>query len=166
MFRVRAGNPAARRARLLAAAVPFLFASLSDAAGAGAFPARGGTVRVPPGFHVDVSSAEVPGARSIALGERGTVFVGTRREGKVCAVQDRNGDGGAERVVTIVRGLDMPNGVAFRDGSVYAAEVSRVIRLEGIEARPEDRGPPAVVDDSFPRDAIRDGEPEERTPGN
>lgn len=46
----------------------------------------------------------------------------------------------------------MPNGVAFRDGALYVAEVNRVIRFDGIESRLADPGTPVVVNDGFPRD--------------
>jgi len=110
-------------------------------------------IRLPPGFSISVFSDQVPGARSLALGTRGTVFVGTRAQGRVYALVDADRDGRAERVITIARGLNQPNGVAFRDGSLYVAEVSRVIRFDGIEERLDRPPTPVVVNDSFPRDA-------------
>ena len=62
----------------------------------------------------------------MALGSQGTLFVGTREEGKVYAVRDRNGDHIADEVITIAKGLNMPNGVAFRGNALYVAEVHRV----------------------------------------
>ncbi|HEV7498903.1 MAG TPA: hypothetical protein VGQ33_02815, partial [Vicinamibacteria bacterium] len=53
----------------------------------------------PPGFHVTVFSAAVPGARSLTLGAKGTVFVGTQA-GAVYAVVDRDHDGVDDRVET------------------------------------------------------------------
>src|SRR3954468_22483687 len=70
---------------------------------------------VPAGFKVQVFSASVPGARSLTLGAKGTVFVGTKA-GSVYALVDSSGDGTADAVHTIASGLDMPNGVAFRQG--------------------------------------------------
>jgi glucose/arabinose dehydrogenase len=109
-------------------------------------------IRLPPGFAITVFSDRVPGARSLAIGARGTVFVGTRSQGTVYALVDADLDGRAERVLAIARGLDQPNGVAFRDGDLYVAEVSRVIRFDGIEDRLERPPAPVVVNDSFPRD--------------
>jgi glucose/arabinose dehydrogenase len=99
-------------------------------------------ITVPSGFKVDVFSAAVPGARSLALGAKGTVFVGTRA-GPVYAVVDRDANGVADEVFTIASGLDMPNGVAFRQGALYVAEVSRVRRYDAIEDHL--RSPPAPV---------------------
>src|SRR5687768_15024412 len=70
-------------------------------------------VRLPPGFRIALY-ARVPGARSLALGKEGTVFVGTReRGGSVFAITDKDRDGKGEEVFTLGRGLMMPNGVAF-----------------------------------------------------
>jgi glucose/arabinose dehydrogenase len=107
-------------------------------------------IKLPTGFRIDVYSANVPGARSMTLGAKGTLFVGSRSEGKVYAVVDRNGDHKADSVITIDSGLRSPNGVAFRDGSLYVAEISRVLRYDNIEARLNDPPGPVVVNSSFP----------------
>jgi glucose/arabinose dehydrogenase len=62
----------------------------------------------------------------------------------VYALRDEDGDGKAERRWTVASGLNQPNGVAFKDGSLYVAEISRILRFDGIEER-LDR-PPAPVD--------------------
>ena len=111
-----------------------------------------GDIRLPPGFRIDVYAAGVPGARSMAISPGGILFVGTRTAGNVYAVLDRGGKGRADEVITVARGLNMPNGVAFRDGALFVAEVSRVLRYDGIEARLKDPPKPAVVNDTFPRD--------------
>jgi len=107
-------------------------------------------IQLPPGFQITVY-ARVPGARSMTLSPSGTLFIGTREEGKVYAVLDRNRDGTAEQVLTIARGLDMPNGVALRNGSLYVAETSRILRYDNIEKRLTDPPPPLVVSSSLPR---------------
>ena len=71
---------------------------------------------------------------------------------KFYAVLDRNNDSKADEVLVLAEGLDMPNGVAFRNGSLYVAEVSRVIRYDDIEARLENPPEPVVVNDNFPSD--------------
>lgn len=109
-------------------------------------------IKLPPGFSISVFAEDVANARSLALGARGTVFVGTRTEGEVYALVDENGDGKADRRYSIARGLDSPNGVAFRDGSLYVAEISRILRFENIESRLSDPPKPTVVSDKFPRD--------------
>jgi len=113
-------------------------------------PLRTAEIKLPPGFGISVYAAKVPGARSMALGTKGTLFVGTRDEGKVYAVIDRNGDDKADEVITIASGLNSPNGVAFRDGSLYVAEISRVLRYDNIEERLKNPPRPVIVNASFP----------------
>lgn len=107
-------------------------------------------ITLPAGFDIAIYAGTVPGARSLALGTKGTLFVGTRNEGKVYAVVDRNSDGMADEVLTIASGLQMPNGVAFRKGSLYVAELSRVLRYDNIEARLKNPPEPVIVNSSFP----------------
>ncbi|HMB55478.1 MAG TPA: PQQ-dependent sugar dehydrogenase, partial [Thermoanaerobaculia bacterium] len=80
-------------------------------------------------------------------------FVGTRdNPGKVYAVVDADGDGFGETVHVIDSGLDMPNGVAFRDGALYVAEVSRILRYDAIDERLDDPPEPTVVTADYPSD--------------
>src|SRR5262245_21971942 len=108
---------------------------------------------LPPGFRIAVYAGDVPNARQMALGPPGVVFVGSRSEGKVYAVVDRDGDNRADRVHVIARGLDQPSGVAYRDGALYVAAVSRVLRFRDV-AKDLTRPPrPEVVTDAYPSDA-------------
>ncbi|CAG0971000.1 hypothetical protein GEOBC_01276 [Geobacteraceae bacterium] len=109
-------------------------------------------IKLPPGFRISVYADNIAGARSLALGAKGTLFVGTRDKGVVYAVVDRTGDGRSDEVITIARGLNMPNGVAFRNGSLYVAEVNRVLRFDRIEDQLRNPPRPVVVNDSFPKD--------------
>ena len=111
-----------------------------------------GDLTVPPGFRIDLYAREVPNARQMALGPPGVVFVGSRSEGKVYAVVDKDGDQRADEVHVLARDLDMPSGVAFRDGALYVAEVSRILRFRDV-TRDLARPPRAeVVSDAFPAD--------------
>ncbi len=109
-------------------------------------------IKLPQGFRILLYTDSVPGARSLALGPTGVVFVGTRREGKVYAVIDHNKDNVADAVAVIATGLNSPNGVAFRDGALYVAEISRILRFDNIETHLEDPLPPVVVNSGFPND--------------
>jgi glucose/arabinose dehydrogenase len=111
-----------------------------------------GDITLPPGFSINIYATNVENARSLVLGESGTLFVGTRSAGKVYAVLDRNHDARADEVITIAEGLNMPNGVAFREGSLYVAEVNRVLRYDRIESRLKNPPKPVIVADSFPKD--------------
>jgi glucose/arabinose dehydrogenase len=105
---------------------------------------------VPAGFHVDVFADSVDNAREMVRGPQGTIFVGSLRAGKVHAVIDRNGDNKADRVVLIASGLDMPNGVAMRNGALYVATASKILRFDDIERHLNAPPKPVVVRDSLP----------------
>ena len=107
------------------------------------------TLRLPKGFHIAVY-ARVAGARSMALAPGGTVFVGTR-DSTVWAVRKGTPDKGGE-VVAIAKGLREPNGVALKDGNLYVAEISRVLRFDAIESHLDKPPAPAVVRNDFPTD--------------
>ena len=109
-------------------------------------------IELPPGFHIRVFAEGVTGARSLSLGAEGTLFVSTRTVGTVYAARDEDGDLRAERVITLASGLNSPNGVAFRDGDLYVAEISRVLRYPGIEADLENPPSPEIVNDDLPKD--------------
>ena len=107
------------------------------------------TIKLPAGFKISVY-AEVDNARSMALSASGTLFVGNRHEDKVYAVRDTDGDFKADKRWVIASGLNMPNGVALKDGDLYVAEVSRILRFRDIENRLNNPGKPEVVYDKFP----------------
>jgi glucose/arabinose dehydrogenase len=107
-------------------------------------------IELPPGFKIELYATGVPNARSLTLGAGGTVFVGSRRAGKVYALTASGRPDKAGEVITIARGLQEPNGVAFHDGSLYVAEVSRVLRYDAIEARQKNPPAPVVVSTDLP----------------
>lgn len=112
-------------------------------------------ITLPPGFTIDLYATGVANARSMALGPSGVLFVGTRRAGgggSVYAIVDADKDHKADKVHTIATGLNMPNGVAFRDGALYVAEVDKVWRYDGIETRLANPPAPVLVSDGFPSD--------------
>ncbi len=82
-------------------------------------------LKLPPGFQISVW-AQVEGARSLAVAPDGRVFVGTRTGDKVHVIKDG-------KVQVFAAGLDKPNGVAFRDGKLYVAEISRILEFDASE---------------------------------
>jgi len=106
-------------------------------------------IKLPPGFSVSVF-AEVSNARSMCYGSKGTLFVGNRSEDNVYAVVDNNNDGKADKVYTIAKDMNTPNGVAFKDGSLYVAEINRILRYDNIEDKLDNPPVPVVVYDKFP----------------
>ncbi|WP_343854750.1 PQQ-dependent sugar dehydrogenase [Algoriphagus jejuensis] len=112
-------------------------------------------IKLQPGFKIDVWAADVPNARSMAISDNGVVFVGSRQEGSVYALVDENADGKADSKFILAEELNMPNGVAIKDGNLYVAEVSRIIRFKDIENN--------LANPKF--EVVFDGYPEERHHG-
>ncbi len=109
-------------------------------------------VDLPEGFEISLFAEDVENARSLVLAPGGTVFVGTRSAGMVHALVDEDGDGVSDRKYVIDEDLFMPNGVAFRDGALFVAEVNRIIRYDDIERRLDNPPEPRVVFDGYPSD--------------
>ena len=103
-------------------------------------------LKLPPGFKVEVWVDGVPEARSLALGDKGTVFVSNRNLTNVYAVVDRNGKREVKKILT---GLKSPNGVAFDKGTLYVAERHRITRYDGIEDRLDNPPEAKVVIDNL-----------------
>jgi glucose/arabinose dehydrogenase len=109
-----------------------------------------GALVVPPGFKFEVFAENVGNAGMMALGPRGTVFVGSQYAGKVYAVVDRDGDHKADQVLTIASGLSQPNGVAMRNGALYVATTSQILRFDDIEQHLDAPPKPVIVHDNLP----------------
>lgn len=109
-------------------------------------------IRLPPGFRIAPYSTQTPNARSLALDEDGTVYVGTMQEGKVYALRDADGDGRAEKTWVVVSGLDMPNGVALLDRDLYVADLGRLLRFREIGKHLDSPLAPETVYDTYPKD--------------
>ncbi len=107
------------------------------------------SIQLPKGFSISVF-AEVPNARSLALSPSGTLFVGNRDEDKVYAVKDTDGDQKADKTWVLASGLNMPNGVAFRDGDLYIAEVSKISKITDVESKLDNPGALETVYDKYP----------------
>ncbi len=108
-------------------------------------------IKLPEGFSISVY-AEVEGARSMVMSPSGTLFVGTKGEGKVYAVKDIDGDKIADKKWVIASGLNNPNGVALKNGSLFVAEISRVTKFPNIEQNLANPGKGDVIYDKFPTD--------------
>ena len=108
-------------------------------------------IKLPPGFEISIYAEGVRNARSLALGANGTVFVGSR-SGTVYALPPSPGRERAAGVISVASGLNSPNGVAFRDGALYIAEISRILRYDAIEGRLRQPPAPVVVYDKLPQE--------------
>ena len=108
------------------------------------------SLNLPDGFKIDVFAYDLDGARSMAIGDKGTLFVGTRTENMLYALVDEDGDNRSDRTIVLDSTLEVPNGIAFKDGSLYVAEVNRLLRYDNIEENLEKVPEPVVVYDDYP----------------
>ncbi len=104
-------------------------------------------IKLPPGFKIDVYASGVLAARQMAWGDKGTLFVGSFGLGNVYAIKD---NGGKKEVKTILKGLNMPTGLAFKDGALYVIAVDKLIKYENAEANLDKLGDGKVVYDDMP----------------
>src|SRR5262249_56451083 len=104
-------------------------------------------LKLPKGFKVEVFISGVPNARSLRLGDKGTVFVSNRLLDKVYAVVEKDGK---RELKVLASGLDRPNGLAFHAGTLYIAEGTRISKLEKIEDNLDNPPKPVVIYDQLP----------------
>jgi glucose/arabinose dehydrogenase len=87
-------------------------------------------VKLPAGFKAEVWSSGHPGGRTMVMGDKGTMFMGTRIIGRVYAVTEKDGKRTAK---VLLQGLTQPNGLAFHNGSLYVFAINKVYRYDNIE---------------------------------
>lgn len=106
-------------------------------------------LKLPPGFHIEVYASGIANARSLRIGDKGTVFVGTRFGNKVTAVVKANGK---TELKTVASGLYRPNGLAYHNGTLYIAELSQISKIDNVEANLDNPPKPTVIYKDLPKD--------------
>jgi glucose/arabinose dehydrogenase len=106
-------------------------------------------LKLPPGFNIEVYASGMANARSLAVGDKGTVFVGSRLVDKVHAIVNKDGK---RTVKVLASGLYRPNGVAFRNGTLYIAELSKVSKIDHVEDNLDNPPKPTMIYDNLPKD--------------
>jgi glucose/arabinose dehydrogenase len=99
-------------------------------------------IKLPAGFKAEVWSHGHPGARTMVMGTKGTIFMGTRVIGRVYAITNKDGK---REVKTLLSGLTQPNGLAFKDGSLYVFAINKVFRYDNIEDKLDNPGQPVEL---------------------
>ena len=106
-------------------------------------------LKAPKGFNIEVYASGMPNARSMALSDKGTVFVGSRLQDKVYAITNKDGKHEAH---VLVSGLYRPNGVAFKNGTLYIAELSQISKIDNVEEAIDKSPKPTVIYNDLPKD--------------
>jgi glucose/arabinose dehydrogenase len=143
-------TPRLLRALAPALAIAFLSAPPASTQAPQVTPLVLSDLKLPSGFRIELYAEGLPSARQIAVGAKGTVFVGSRGARNVYALVDRNRDHKADEVKVIASGLTQPSGIAFRNGSLYVAAVTRILRYDNIEDKLDAPPEPVVVYDKLP----------------
>ncbi len=104
-------------------------------------------VKLPAGFKIEVYASGLPEARQMAWGDNGTLFVGSYQATNVYAVTDVDGK---RSVKTILKGLNMPTGLAVRDGALYVIAIDKLLRYDNVEANLDHMPAPTVAYDDMP----------------
>jgi glucose/arabinose dehydrogenase len=103
-------------------------------------------VKLPAGFKAEVWSHGHPGGRTMVMGDKGTMFMGTRLIGRVYAITNKDGK---REVKTLLSGLTQPNGLAFKDGSLYVFAINKVLRYDNIEDKLDNPGDPVDLTKAY-----------------
>ncbi len=106
-------------------------------------------LKVPAGFNIEVYAAGMANARSMREGDKGTVFVGSRLVDKVYAVANKDGK---RQVKVLASGLYRPNGLAFKDGTLYIGELSKISKIDKVEDNLDNPPKPTMIYDKLPKD--------------
>ena len=109
-------------------------------------------INLPEGFKISIYADKVPNARSMSLADDGTLYVGTRSDGRVYALRDSDGDYKIDKKYELLKDGFMPNGVAYRDGDLYVAEVNRILKFSDIGNNLDAPGEPKVIFDGYPKE--------------
>lgn len=107
-------------------------------------------IKLPDGFEISLFASGVKNIRSMTMDETGTVYAGSRKEGKLYRIKDNNGDGKADEVKVLADKLHMPTGITYHKGDLYVSEVSRILIYRNIGNYKEKAPEPEVLKYSFP----------------
>lgn len=92
-------------------------------------------ITVAKGFGLSLYASDLGDAKQMAMGDNGTLFVGSYKAGAIHALVDSNADGRVDKRYIVAKDLHHPEALAFHDGDLYVAEGSRIIRYADIENR-------------------------------
>lgn len=107
-------------------------------------------ITVSKGFGLTLYASNLGDAKQLAVGDNGTLFVGSYRDGKITALVDDDNDGRVDKRYVIAKGLDYPEAIAFFNGALYVAEEERILRFNQIESRLKRPGRPKEVYNRLP----------------
>ncbi len=106
-------------------------------------------LKAPNGFKIELYAGGVDNARTLRLGDKGTVFVSSRIKDKIHAIVEKNGK---REVKVLASGLYRPNGIVLHNGTLYIAELSQISKIDNVEANLDNPPKPTVIFSDLPKD--------------
>ncbi len=86
--------------------------------------------QLPPGFSLSVYGSQLQRARFLRFTQSGDLLVSRPHSGDILLLErDKNGDGRADSISTVIDDLNRPQGMDFLDDWLYIAERDRVGRI-------------------------------------
>ncbi len=117
------------RYMLVLTVVIFRLAADTNAYASAAIERMLSQINLPEGFSISLY-AKVPGARSLSIApELNAVFVGTRAN-SVYIIKDKYLKGQPEKVSLFLDGLNVPNGIVYKNNRLFVAEQHRIIAVD------------------------------------
>lgn len=107
-------------------------------------------ITVSKGFGLSLYASDLGDAKQMAMGNNGTLFVGSHKSGTIEALVDSNQDGRVDKRYTIAKGFDDPGALAFYKGDLFVATDQRIVRFVDIEQRLRRPGRPKEVYTELP----------------
>lgn len=109
-------------------------------------------IRLPEGFKIEVFAEGVENVRSLCLTENGWIIAGTKGKGNVYVIRDTDKDHKADEIFTLFSDLHLPNGVAFKNGDLYLAEVNKISVVRDIEKNYKNSPKLELINNDFPNE--------------
>ena len=94
-----------------------------------AFPINPAALEVPDGFAIEVFAQEIDAPRQMTQGDRGFIFVGSRKAGELIVIKDFDNNGISDYKRVIANSLNQPSGVSFYEGDIYFSEIDKIWKI-------------------------------------
>ena len=113
-------------------------------------------LQIAEGFKIQIFASDIDSPRQMTQGDDGRLYVGSRRSGKIFALQDTDNNGVVDYTELVAENLAFATGVSFHDGDLYFSEVNKIWKIEDISKKLNQSSAKIperiLVTDNLPRD--------------
>jgi len=124
--------------------------------GDGDIEVAGLDLKIDPEFKIEIFASELSSPRQMVEGDDGKIYVASRKEGKIFAIKDTDGNGIADEKILVAENLEFSTGVSFYDGDLYFTEINKVWKIENISDSLKNNPPSLpskiLITDNLPSD--------------